>query len=377
MSRNKEFPAWYYRVKRLYDRSEDAVIKPHYFDKDISDLESESGSDDAAQNDGAPECNRGDDGDCQCQPGEDMSDYADCADYESERSFDGSEASFYYELKEAREERKRELRHMAKERQEAMERDGREEEKVRLAYEALGRAEEEGEALYMGSLAGKYFRLHSVDYIKHCSPLLFLSKRVEFTRPESESPGRRAAPGDRRVVEGHIRLAGSTNCFTVPFRSPARPSRRKRVIKSSDGGHDLVFQFIGDEHLILRLSRELLFEGRGGPVPASVPETFVFMGVLADRDKEWELWNKRDREDEEKREREKREALEREQRMWREWEERVRRDREKLEREKRERLEREERERRERAEREPSPRETWFELNHPMGAFYEENRYYS
>ncbi|KAK2049768.1 hypothetical protein LZ31DRAFT_627403 [Colletotrichum somersetense] len=207
MSRDKEFPAWCYRVSRLCDLSDDEETKPHYFDEDISDLESES--DDAAQNDAA----------------------------RPKRSFDGSDAGFYYELKELREERKRELRHMAKERREAIERDGREEEKARLAYEALKRAEEEGETLCMGSLAGKYFRLYSVDYIQHCSPLL------------------------------------------------------------------------------LRLSRKLLFEDREKPVPESAPETFMFMSVLADLEKEKEVWDKR--------ERAKREELEREKRERHEWEERA------------------------------------------------------
>ena len=83
-------------------------------------------------------------------------------------------------------------------------------------------------------------------------------------------------------------------------------------MKSDDGKYDLSFTFIGNGYLKLRVSREMVFTERPSPPPPTAPEVFEFVGI------------------------------------WRSWEE------EKAEQRKR---------------RPPSPRETWFEMTHPMGAW--------
>ncbi|KAK2030803.1 hypothetical protein LX32DRAFT_637862 [Colletotrichum zoysiae] len=327
MSTKKELPAWFYRVNALTYRSEDEVL-PHYFDEDISDLENDDASedDDASDSDVEYWCEcDSEDQDCphQAEDNEEMSDHDDKA---SERSFDGSVADWYYELKSLREDRKRELRSFrkaeAKEKQKAIEYDSRKVEEVRAAYEALKKAKREGETLYMGSLVGKHFQLYSVDHIEYRWPGLQLSKFVVFYHPHADSPMllQQAYKNGRRAVEGQVYLDVNAGCEFPLFRPPTRPRRRKHVLDCHCGKHKFVFQFIGDEHLILKVSRDLVFEGYEGPVPESAPEIFEFMGILRNEEKE---------------------KLEREEK--------------KLEREK------------ERLERESRISDTLFDLNHPMG----------
>jgi hypothetical protein len=90
----RPLPAWYYRVVSLgYIKDRDPY--PEDFDEDLSELGSSDKSDEK-------ECVcDGEDSDCECELGDE--------DKESERSYDGSDAGNYYELKEIRKERKREL----------------------------------------------------------------------------------------------------------------------------------------------------------------------------------------------------------------------------------------------------------------------------
>lgn len=316
-SRRRELPAWFYRVSAL-TVFPDAEIYPHYFDEDISDL---GESDDESNDEVAEvECDCDSEDECECYA-EDEEDIPSPDDGMSERSYDGSDADWYYELKDLREDRKRQLRSLAKQKQDIRHYENRKEEEARAAYKALKKAERESETLYMGSLAGKTFRLYSTDHLDHYYPSEHweqsLSKYVEFYTPDHslEIPDREVSENsDRRTVEGHVYLNANTCCSFLPFRSPTRPSREKRVLKSCDGKYDLVFQFISDEYVRLKVSRELVFDGYQGPMPESAPEVFEFMGILRN-----------------------------------------------LEKEKEERLERE------RKNRSPSPRESWFEMNHPMG----------
>ena len=80
---NNKFPAWYYRVATPAVISGEREIYPEDFDKDLSELEEKEVETSES--------------DC------------DSEDEGSEKSFEGSDAEHYYELKDERQERKREL----------------------------------------------------------------------------------------------------------------------------------------------------------------------------------------------------------------------------------------------------------------------------
>jgi hypothetical protein len=317
-SRSRELPAWFHRVSAL-TIFPDPEIHPHYFDEDISDL---GQTDDESDYEPEAECDCGSENGCKWCAG-DGEDIASPDDSTSERSYNGSDADWYYELKDLREDRKRQLRSLAKEKEGVRHHESLKIEEARAAYKALKKAERESETLSMGSLAGKSFRLYSTDYLDYCCLWEELEqcllKYVEFYTLDTgtEIPsGKVSERRGRRTVEGHVYLSANTCCSFLPFRSPTRPSQEKRPLKSCDGKHELKFQFISDEYLRLKVGRELVFSGHHGPVPESAPEVFEFMGILRNFEKE--------------------------------------------------KAERAERERRNRS---PSPGETWFERSHPMGSW--------
>lgn len=84
----------------------------------------------------------------------------------------------------------------------------------------------------------------------------------------------------------------------------------QHTVMSSDGEHELSFHFVSDDYLILTVPQQLVLGDRS-PLE-SAPATFKFVGIRRDPHK----------------------AIE---------------------------------ERGEKRKRSPSPRETWFEMNHPMG----------
>ncbi|KAI8217130.1 hypothetical protein K4K54_011948 [Colletotrichum sp. SAR 10_86] len=173
-------PSWYYRVSHLSDTCGVGVCS-EFFDEDISDLESDKGE---STVEGVPAAKR----DCGCA-GKDCEHHVDVDgkqdiigsdDNSSERSYDGSDADDYYELRDLREERKRELRVIAKERQGLRDYESDKVQEVRAAYKSLKKAEKENETLSMGFLASKTFRLYSPDYVQHRWSRDWPSKYVEF-----------------------------------------------------------------------------------------------------------------------------------------------------------------------------------------------------
>lgn len=83
-----------------------------------------------------PEC------DCKFENGDDMDE-----EDESERSYDGSDAGYYYELKEEREERKQEKLREQKEKERQRDIERTKEEEVRVAYRSLNKAERKGQTI--------------------------------------------------------------------------------------------------------------------------------------------------------------------------------------------------------------------------------------
>ncbi|KAL0941985.1 uncharacterized protein CTRU02_204748 [Colletotrichum truncatum] len=289
----KELSAWFRRVSALAKVSWDEEVRTFCFDEDMSDIESPK----PARHD--EKCKpSGEDRDSEGQP-EDEEDMSDFDDDMSEESYDGPEAEWYYYLKELREERKDNLREMARKKQAAREYESGKEEEVRAAYEALRKAKREGKKPHLEPLDGKTFRLYSTDHVEHFWDTIYAPKHVNFHHVDEDFldashlsgppwPWEQEAvyTNGKRTVQGQIYLDSGTGCEFPEFRSPSRPSRRKRVMESHDGKHKIVFKFISNEYLTVKLSRDLVFEDHHEPVPESAPKFFKFSGILLNWKKE-------------------------------------------------------------------------------------------
>jgi hypothetical protein len=117
---------------------------------------------------------------------------------------------------------------------------------------------------------------------------------------------------------GDMYLDSDTLCQFGPFRPPKHASRKAVKVKTTDGKYELSFKFIANGYLKVKVSWEYVSTARGNPCPTApppgAPDVFKFVGIKRD-------WEK----------------------------------------------EKAEMEKAAKARRSPSPRETWFEMNHPMG----------
>ncbi|KAK3934240.1 hypothetical protein QBC46DRAFT_400360 [Diplogelasinospora grovesii] len=320
---SRTLPSWYYRVHAISFKEKREVYADD-FDEDLSEAEEdkEQERDDVKQFEEKQDCEcGGDDPDCDCQF-EDDNDID--KDDESERSYDGSDADYYYELKEEREERKQEKLRERKEKERVREMERTKEEEVRAAYRSLKKAKKERKMAPVGPLEGQSFKLFCSDHVDHFYSDLYAPKRVEFYHLDDANNPRldkQKPSGEADMLYGDVYLDCDANCDFGPFRPPKRASRKAFKVKSCDGKYELSFKFIGNGYLKLRISREMVFmnpysASPRAPLPAA-PEMFEFVGI-------WSNWEK-----------------------------------EKAER----------REKMAEARRSPSPRETWFEMNHPMGSW--------
>ncbi|KID85766.1 hypothetical protein MGU_07074 [Metarhizium guizhouense ARSEF 977] len=212
----RELPAWYHRLVIL-TITEDRDIRPWDFDEDISELGEDEGSE---PNGPGVACKCDDEDDCQCYLSGDYE--------ESEHSYTGSAADYYYELKDQRTDRKLQLRDERKIHQEEQnftrELKSRKEHFVYAAYEAMLEAQKEGDSPspVLESIAGKTFLLYSVDYVDHCyNDFLNRSKYVDFYYIDVD--GERCNPPDGEAkITGHVFFNINSGCNFVPFCPPKR-----------------------------------------------------------------------------------------------------------------------------------------------------------
>jgi len=322
----RSLPAWYYRVATI-ECTENRNVNPEDFDQDLSELEEENElgkeQDEAAE----CECDR-DDSECDCHLEDE-----DSMDEESKRSYDGSDAEYYYELKKDRAERKRELllrqSRNGKKREQQMEFEKAKEEEVLAAYESFKKARRQARkkcgTIPIDSIANQTFQLYSSDHVdrfyssEFCGTI-YATKRVDFYYLDEDEVKDVSRNDERQVgknpVYGLVYFNSEASCNFGPFRLPTRARRKSVKVKRSDGNYDLWFKFFGNRYLKLKVSRDLVFES---PLVSSsdAPEIFEFAGILRN-------WEKEQKE------------------MAEEWERRAK-------------------------NRPPSPRESWFEMNHPMG----------
>ncbi|PNP58881.1 hypothetical protein THARTR1_01129 [Trichoderma harzianum] len=311
MAPGQQLPAWYYRLVALtIDKNRD--VRPEDFDEDLSDIDATPNHSGGGKSPSALDCDcDGEDSECDCQSW-----------HVSERSYNGSDADYYYELKDEREERKQQLRDMEAEEKEEKERwrksESLKEEQVRAAYKSLQQAEIKGHLPSpLHSIAGKHFRLYSLDHFDHrYDPVYYPSKYVEFYYIEEgdDTCTFKQPPTKETKIQGHLYLNVDCGCDFALFSPPKQAGLEKYSLKDADGKFAPIFQFISNDHLIVTVPRDIVFMDVPGHPPA--PDVFTFYGVRYDYKEEKRRW------DEERKD-----------------------------------------------QRSPSPRETWFERSHPMGAW--------
>ncbi|KAF4908660.1 hypothetical protein CGCVW01_v012201 [Colletotrichum viniferum] len=140
----------------------------------------------------------------------------------------------------------------------------------------------------MGSLLKRTFRLYCPDHVDHFWTNLSSVKYIEFYFSISYDDiiNVKGAGGHKRYVEGHICLDAETDYHFQRIRSPSRPSRKKQVLQLTQDEGTLVVKFVSDEHLIVRVSRDLVFKGHPRSKSELALEVFEFMGILRDVERE-------------------------------------------------------------------------------------------
>jgi hypothetical protein len=84
-------------------------------------------------------------------------------------------------------------------------------------------------------------------------------------------------------VDGHVYFDGGTGCSFGPLPLPTQ-ARRKDVKIKGDRKYDLLFDFFGNGYLKLRVPRDLLKHTLVSS--STAPQIFEFGGILRDYEKE-------------------------------------------------------------------------------------------
>lgn len=358
-------------------------VEPEEFDEDLSELhESEESHDDTDYEDESQDedgkehedcsCN-GDDPDCACQTSaaDDQHDessrdseqyYREHSEEESERSYQASDADYYYELKERRIERKRELLEDMKRDEEILQQlwalHEEKEKEVYAIRESLVQASDElvHEAkakMESGKVDGrqhrprlelgtKDFTLYSTEYIDHfwypslmnmaismpCVAFYQMTADETWGNPVTEETVCETDCDAPKLGGQVMYLIPDFDFHFEPINIPLYASTQAVVLEPPRGEQKMgcEVEFLGGDYLILRIGRDfildqaeekwrrILFEETDC---ADAPEVLEFVGIHYDpKKRKAEMQRQEDAK---------------------------------------------------RARREPSPRETFFEMNHPMG----------
>jgi hypothetical protein len=240
---DENLPAWYYRLAPQLKSG--GVVLPWTFDQDISDLD-ESGHDET-------------------------------------REYHGPDAVSFYQLKEMRQQRKQELQKRKDFVQKQKDRIRQDEiEKVRevqMAYETLESSMPSSNNMSVLGSLDTTFELYSIDYFNHLydpTPSGSRKKYLRFQYAEGQPQG----PGNNLLLEGILWLNPDVETKLAPFYPPSQPSLQHYRLDSADGKFTLILQFIDNNYLTLRASRDLVFVSK--PEKAMGPQTFVFGGIRND-----------------------------------------------------------------------------------------------
>lgn len=283
----RELPAWYYRVLHI-TIDEDRDVSPEDFDEDLSDVECSKEekpreheiidwTDDHqdAHDFDDEEPSESEDAISERSYDEEPPDSEDAM---SERSYDGSDADYYYELKEEREDRKRE-------KGKAYSFDNSKELEVQSAYDAMKVEKENSVALGLfDQNTSNNFRLYSTDWVQHCfSSYAHASPYVEFY-DLSENYSRPLAEQETRQILGHLYINGSLGCDFKPFYPPQHASLDEFELQSNYDKYKLMIQFFSHDYVRLMVCQGFFFQKT--PRPPKAPDFFEFVGIRRNREKE-------------------------------------------------------------------------------------------
>ena len=165
---------------------------------------------------------------------------------------------------------------------------------------------------HRGGITYKLFSTQHVEWLFDSS--MYPTQRANFHYLDECDSVPRPKDGEERPIFGMIYLDAMATCNYGPIAVPTQ-ARRKTVRITGGKKYELKFKFFKKKYLKLSVPRAVVEEGT--KLPPDAPETFEFVGILRD-----------------------------------------------LEKEKEERLRAAEEEKKNRP---ASPRESYFEMNHPMG----------
>lgn len=277
-------PPWFYRVMRLrWEQEGFPAQNPRDFDEDLSELEDESEQEDDA------EPVKEDREDCECD-GEDSECDCQCsADDESERSYDGPDADFYYDLKAEREERKWEKLQDREDKDRELEFERSKEQEVRSAFKSLRKARKEHRTIPIESLTDRYFKLFCSNHLNHFYDTdsgFNMQKTLQFFVNEDRDNTVQKSGDETVMLHGCVYLDLDGHCKFGPFCPPRNAGWEPVKVKSCDGKYELSFLFLGNGYLKLRVSRAMVMDlCRTNTPPPDALEVFDFVGIWCDSEK--------------------------------------------------------------------------------------------
>lgn len=276
---SRNLPAWYYRLVRT-TIFEDREIGGDDFDEDLSEIAICST---CSKEESCCKCN-GAEQDVLGEDAEDSDDDdEDSEDAVSERSYNGSDADYYYELKEQREDWKREVREQ-KEKVYAF--DKSKEVEVQSAYDVM-KLGKQG-PVYLGLFdtnATNCFRIYSTDWVQHCfAPYSHASPYVDFYELDKISSRPSSEKQRPRRMNGHLYIDGGLGCDFKPFRPSQFASLNEIKLQSNDDKYEITIQFFSYDYLNLKISHSFFFQNTARPPKA--PDFFEFVGIRRNREKE-------------------------------------------------------------------------------------------
>ncbi|KAJ3459186.1 hypothetical protein MRS44_015259 [Fusarium solani] len=172
-----------------------------------------------------------------------------------------------------------------REHEEAKEREAVKEGEVKAALEKAEKTRSEGGTVPFHTLEG-HFPLYSITHFDLCyDPAYWPTRYIDFSYLDEEGQldysGLRARDG-KSLLDGFLYLDGSIDCSLERFLPPLEASPEFFEIKEGGPKSRCTFavQIIDSDHVIVKVSRELVFQDR--PKEATGPDTFVFMGVRDD-----------------------------------------------------------------------------------------------
>ena len=200
----------------------------------------------------------------------------------SRRSYDGSDADDYYDLKGLRVERKKLKIELREEKDRAWKFEERKRQEVCAVYKIVQRAEKESQIAPMDSISGHTYQLFSpdhVDYFFH-PPQGFRRGTISFDHLDER--GEYIQVPDERFQTMWCELSLLEGLVTSygPFNMPTYPGTHML-----DLDPHLKIKFLGNGYLILHVSRDFISMNRFYKVPSDFPEMMTYYGILP----EWKV----------------------------------------------------------------------------------------